>query len=194
MNPRAFFSAFVSLTLLHCAAAASTADAVAQLHVAVDSVVQAAERSSTNAGLAEKLRPLLEKYVSFNTMTRRAVGPGWRQFSKPQQSDAVGLFTTLIIRTYAAKYVPGQHPVITYKSATSPAPGQVEIPTTMVYNGSTYSVIYRMEQANGWQVTDIVAEGVSLVANYRAQFDSEFRKGGASEVLTALNHSVGAAK
>jgi phospholipid transport system substrate-binding protein len=191
---RILLSLLAPLALLPAAIAASTSQAEATLHAAIDSVVPVAERVSTTAGLADKLRPILQKYVSFPAMTRRAVGPGWRQFTPAQQTEAVRLFTTLVIRSYADKYTPGQRAVTTYKTATTPAPGRVEIPTTMLYKGSRYSVIYRLEQAEGWKITDIVAEGVSLVANYRTQFDSEFRKGGAAGVLATLQHSVGATK
>jgi phospholipid transport system substrate-binding protein len=191
---RSFLLLCIPLLLMRGTLAASTAEAESRLHTVVDSVIKIAERTSTTDGLAEKLRPLLQKYISFDAMTRRAVGPGWRQFSKDQQNEAIKLFTTLIIRTYSGKYTPGEHPAVTYKAASSPAPGRVEVPTTLAYKGSRYAVIYRLEEAEGWRITDIVAEGVSLVANYRTQFDSEFKKGGAAGVINALNRSVGSSK
>jgi phospholipid transport system substrate-binding protein len=188
---RSFLLLLAALTVFPSAASdASTAEAEKTLHSAVDAVVAIAEKSSNVAALADSLRPILQKYLSFDAMTRRAIGPGWRQFSREQQSDAIKLFTTLIIRTYSAKYTPGEHPEVTFKAATVPAPGRVEIPTTLLYKGSRYSVIYRLEQAEGWRITDIVAEGVSLVANYRSQFDAPFQKGGAAAVLTSLNQAV----
>ena len=123
-------------------------------------------------------------------MTRRAIGPGWRQFTPDQQKEAIRLFTTLIIRTYTAKFTPGEIPSVTFKGVTSPTPGRVEVSTTALYKGSSYDAIYRMEQSNGWLITDIVVEGVSIVANYRSQFESEFQQGGAAEVLKSLNLSV----
>lgn len=193
MSPRPLLF-LLPLLLLQPARAAGTVEAEARLHAAIDSVVQIAERASTTHGLAEKLQPVLKKYLGFDAMTRRAIGPGWRQFSPAQQNDAIALFTTLIIHTYAGKYTPGVHPTVAYKAATTPAPGRVEVPTTLLYNGSRYSVVYRLEQAEGWRITDIVAEGVSLVANYRTQFDSEFKKGGAAGVLAALDRSASATK
>ena len=47
-----------------------------------------------------------------------------------------------------------------------------------------------MEDRGRWLVTDILAEGVSLVANYRAQFDELFKKGGVSAVLDSLKNSL----
>ncbi len=171
-------------------AADGTAEAEKRLKTAVGEVLAAADQSRDVPGLIVKLRPILDRCLSFDVMTRRAIGVGWRQFTKPQQDEAVKLFSTLIIRTYSRKFTPGERPEITYKPATTPAPGRVEIPTRLLYQGGRYEVIYRLEQAEGWRITDVVIEGVSLVANYRSQLDAQFKNGGAPAVLAALNKSV----
>jgi len=51
-------------------------------------------------------------------------------------------------------------------------------------------VTYRMEQEEGWRVTDVVIEGVSLIANYRSQLDAQFQKGGSNAVISSLTQSV----
>jgi len=171
-------------------ASAATAEAEKRLQSAVGEVLAAGDAARDNESLVASLRPILQRHISFDTMTRRAVGPGWRQFAADQQQQAARLFTTLIIRTYAGKFTPGEHATIKFNPATEPAPGRVEVPTTLVYKGSQYGVIYRLEEAEGWKITDVVIEGVSMVANYRAQFDAEFKKGGATAVVGALNQSV----
>lgn len=169
----------------------STEVAQKRLETAVNDVLEIADHATNNTALASALRPVLTKYISFEAMTRRAVGPGWKQFSGDQQKKATQLFTTLIIRSYSSKFTPGERPVIKYKAATSPAPGRVEVPTTLLYQGSQYNVIYRMESGEGWKITDVVIEGVSMIANYRGQFDAEYKKGGAEAVVAALSQSVG---
>ncbi len=169
------------------AVSAQLAEAQTRLKSAVTEVLAVADRAGSRSALPEKLRPVLQKYVSFETMTKRAVGPGWRQFTADQQQQATQLFTTLIIRSYSGKFTPGEHPDITYNAAVSPASGRVDVPTSMVYKGSHYSVTYRMEQM---QITDVVIEGVSLIANYRSQLDAQFKKGGASAVISSLTQSV----
>lgn len=165
-----------------------------RLHESVDQVVTIAKNSSARTPLMDGVKPVLENILDFETMTRRAVGPGWRQFTPAQQHEAVKLFTTLIIRTYTAKFTPGELPEVTYKASSSPAPGRVEIPTSSMYKGNRYDVVYRLEEQGGWRITDVVIEGVSLVANYRTQFDAEFRKGGAPAVLSAMERSVAESK
>ncbi len=191
LRPLLLLATFV---LLHGAAVASTEEAESRLKVAINEVLAAADRSANGSALATNLRPILEKRLSFEAMTRRAVGPGWRQFTPDQQKKATQLFATLIIRTYSSKFTPGEHPVITFKAATTPAPGRVEIATTLLYHGSRYNVTYRLEEAEGWRITDVLSEGVSLIANYRAQFDAQFKKGGAKAVLAALIQSAAASK
>jgi len=190
MNGRAVIRLLVFILLLAETSFAASDEAETRLKTAVNDVLAIADRASTASGLANSLRPVLYKYVSFDAMTRRAVGLGWRQFSSDQQKKAVDLFTTLVIRTYSGKFTPGQHATISFKPATTPAPGRVEVPTSVLYEGSHYQVVYRMEQSEGWRITDVVIEGVSLVANYRAQFDAEFKKGGANAVIDALSNTV----
>lgn len=172
--------------------ASSTAEAEAFLQNAVGQVVGAAKNASDGDALAKKLEPLLVRTISFDAMTRRAVGPGWRQFTESQQAEAIRLFTALVIRSYSGKFTPGELPAIDYKSAKSPAPGRVEITTTTTYKGSKYDVVYRLELlgAKGWRITDIVIEGVSMVANYRSQFDARFKAGGAEAVIGSLKKST----
>jgi phospholipid transport system substrate-binding protein len=172
------------------AASAQLADAQVRLKSAITEVLTVADRAGNRSALPEKLRPVLEKYVSFETMTKRSVGPGWKQFTPEQQQQATQLFSTLIIRSYSSKFTPGEHPTITYQAAVEPAAGRVDVPTSMVYQGSHYTVIYRMEQVLGWRITDVVIEGVSLIANYRSQLDAQFKKGGANAVISSLTQSV----
>lgn len=191
MNFRSLlFLTLASLLLLPQGASASTEAAEKNLRAAVSDVLAVADKASDNKALATSLRPVLTKYLAFEAMTRRAVGPGWRQFTDDQRKQATQLFTTLIIRTYSSKFTPGEHPEIKFKAATTTAPGRVEIPTTLLYQGSRYEVVYRLEETENWRITDVVIEGVSLVANYRSQFDALFKKGGAPEVVNSLKQSV----
>jgi phospholipid transport system substrate-binding protein len=172
--------------------ASSNTEAEDFLKKSVSEVVNISKSSPNSTALADSLRPLLMKTISFDAMTRRAVGPGWKQFTAEQQKEAIRLFSTLIIRTYSGKFTPGELPEINYKAATSPTPERVEVSTMTLYKGSRYNVIYRLEKIDGWRITAVVIEGVSMVGNYRTQFDAEYKQGGADAVLGALKKSVSA--
>ena len=190
-----------ALPLLSGKHPAAESPAEQRLKASVDQVVTVARNARDRDALITGVKPILEGILSFETMTRRAVGPGWKQFSPEQQKEAVRLFTILILRTYTAKFTPGEYPSVVYKSSSTPSPERVEIPTTALYKGNRYDVVYRVEnKANGqggpgdWLITDVVIEGVSMVGSYRTQFDSEFKQGGAVAVLSALQRSVSETK
>lgn len=137
--------------------------------------------------IAAKVRPILNRAMDLETITRRAIGPGWRQFTAAEQERAVELFTALMVRTYAGRFASGNRPKIDYKPTVTVAAERWEVPTQVSRDGSSYEVIFRIEsRPDGLRIYDIVAEGVSFVANYRAQFDAVFQKGGAGAVLRAL--------
>jgi phospholipid transport system substrate-binding protein len=186
----AILFAAVCFTTNDVHAADSAEDA---LRKAVDDVLAITQNSQGGRGMAKELQPVLEKHVCFESMTRRAIGPGWRQMTPEQQKEATRLFTKLVIRSYSEKFTPGQQPAIDYLKGKSPAPDKAEIPTSVIYKGSRYTVTYRLENRGQWRVTDILAEGVSLVANYRAQFDPLVKKSGPEAVINSLKQSVGSA-
>jgi len=166
-----------------------------RLKVSVNEVVSIVKGAKTREGLITDIKPPLEKILNFGVMTRRSIGPAWKQLTPDQQQEAIKLFTVLILRTYTAKFTPGEFPLVEFKPSISTAPGRVEVPTTAMYRGSRYEATYRLEDQGGnWTITDVVIEGVSLVADYRTQFDSEFKRGGVDGLLSAMRRSVASTK
>lgn len=176
-------------------AAANTVQAAqARLEEAISQVSSLAVKARSASQLAQDVRPVLKQFLSFEKMTQRAIGPGWKQFTAAQKEEATRLFTTLVIRNYTEKYTLGENAITQYRTPQLLQPGRIEIPTRMLYRGSNYEVLYRMENLNGWMITDIVVEGVSFIANYRSQFDAQFKKGGVEAVLQSLRSSAGSSQ
>lgn len=139
----------------------------------------------------ERVRPLLLEHFDVETITRGAVGFPWRQFSAEDRERVTKLFSEVVMRTYASRFEPVERPVIKYGSAAELPRGRQEVATTITYAGQQYAVSYRLQsQGDTWRIYDVIAEGVSLVANYRAQFDSIIRKGGVSALIAALEENL----
>lgn len=165
------------------------------LKASVDEVLAIAyDQANATTPLAQRVRPLLEKNFNFEAVTRRAIGPGWRQFTPEQKTRTVSLFTEVVIRTYADKFEVGDRPGITYAKPVIPdakRPELRELPTTIDYAGKKYSVLYRVEQAgDSWRIYDVIIEGVSMVANWRAQLDPIYQRSGADGVIAALEKNL----
>jgi phospholipid transport system substrate-binding protein len=169
--------------------AAPVDDAATMLRNSVEEVLSIAYSGRGNEALAVRVRPALEKCFAFDIVTRQAMGPGWRQFSAADQKRVTDLFTQLMIRTYSARVVGTQRPKIVFGSPVATASDRCEIPTRVTTSTSNdpIAVVYRMiKLPAGWRIYDVLIEGVSFVANYRAQFDEVIQKGGALAVIRTL--------
>jgi phospholipid transport system substrate-binding protein len=183
------------LAILRVANAVPTDDPLAMLRSSTDDVLSIAYGGHGNENLATRVRPLLEKSFAFDIVTRQAMGPGWRQFSAAEQKRVTDLFTDLVIRTYSSRVVGTQRPKITYGAPTELAPDRREIPTrvTTSTSGEPISVVYRLVKLPaGWRTYDVLIEGVSFIANYRAQFDGIIQNGGAPAVIRTLESKLAA--
>jgi phospholipid transport system substrate-binding protein len=187
--------ALAILGTVRLSGAASVDDPLAMLRSSVDDVLAVAYSGHGNESLPTRVRPLLEKSFAFDLVTRQAMGPGWRQFSPSDQKRVSDLFSELVIRTYAARVVGTQRPKISYGTPSELAPDRREIPTRVTTTSSSepFAVVYRLIKfPAGWRIYDVLIEGVSFVANYRAQFDEIIQKGGAPAVIRTLETKLAA--
>jgi phospholipid transport system substrate-binding protein len=193
-------SLFIGLGLLAFSAtpaldAAPADEAKTALAAGIDEVSSAIRERPPQDDLIALLDSLIEKHFAFGTTTRLAVGPAWRDFTPEQQAKAVALFSRLVIRTYADRVTGDINPKIVYGQPLELKAGRVEVPTTTTSAGQTYAVAYRLEldresKPARWRVYDVVAEGVSLISNYRSQFDPIIKKSGATGLLETLETKI----
>ena len=175
---------------------AASDDPTTILRSSVDEVLSIAYSSRSIETLPARVRPALEKCFAFDLVTRQAMGPGWRQFSAPDQKRIAELFGELLVRTYSTRVVGTQRPKISYGAPVYLASDRCEIPTRVTFPSGNEPVIvvYRMTRLpSGWRIYDVLIEGVSFVSNYRAQFQEIIQKGGASAVIQTLEAKLAAA-
>jgi phospholipid transport system substrate-binding protein len=185
----------VVLTAARLSGAASSDDPAGMLRSSIDEILSVAYSGHGNETLPARVRPLLDKSFAFDLITRQAMGPGWRQFSVTDQKRITELFTELVIRTYSARVVGTQRPTINYGAPVELGPDRREIPSRVSFptNNEPISVGYRLiKLPGGWRIYDVLIEGVSFVANYRAQFDDIIQRGGAPAVIRSLETKLAA--
>lgn len=161
----------------------------AVLQTGITEITTALRAPSQETDLLTRLDALATTYFAFETTTRLAVGPTWRDFSAEQREQATRLFSQLVIRTYAERLrgEAAAAPSVDYGKPVELRSGRVEVPTKTRSGGPTYDIAYRLEAIpGGWRIYDVVAEGVSLVGNYRAQFEPVLARGGAPALLRAI--------
>jgi phospholipid transport system substrate-binding protein len=112
----------------------------------------------------------------FSEMARRSLGQHWDRRTPAERTEFVRLFTDLIQRSYVSKV--DQHPAVSLAITGERVEADRAIVQTVLPldHGRQLPLDYRMHRADDrWRVYDISIDGISLVANYRAQFNRIIR-------------------
>lgn len=184
-----FFLRLALLGSLCLAPLAASADSLEDaLKADTKDVIALLESHPDDLPVAE-LKSILDRRFSFYTISRRALGRGWNDFSEAQQEEFVSLFTDLLVRTYASRYnsEAAGDVEVTWQPVVDLGSKKREVSTTVRLKDQSAAVVYRLAELDGeWKIYDVLIEGVSLISNYREQFNSLLVRGGPEDVLTAL--------
>jgi len=150
-----------------------------------DKEIQAGDHRKILALVDQKVLP----HFNFTTMTRIALGRNWRQASPEQKERLVAEFRTLLVRTYSSAISSYQDQKFEFRPLRAKADDtDVTVNVRVIQSGrEPVAIDYDMEKtADGWKCYNVYVAGVSLVANYRTEFDAEVRKGGIDGLLKSL--------
>ena len=148
-----------------------------QLKGAVDRIVQILEDPSmkAEAKAAERraaIRKEAEQVFDFQETAKRALGPHWQNLSEAERNEFVSLFADLLERSYISKIEQYSGEKVTY-AGDSVASGAATVKTRFTTSkGTDVPIDYRMlSKGDRWLVYDVNIEGISLIGNYRTQFN-----------------------
>ena len=129
---------------------------------------------------------ILHQLFDFQEMARRALGANARRYSD-RLAEFTPLFVALLEQAYIGKLEENGDGKIQYLKEIVDDQ-DVEVDTkTRLKDGSEYSVNYKLKSSpTGWRAYDVVVEGVSVVNNYRSQFDRFLSKKSFDELLQVL--------
>ena len=188
------------LFALLCAASVDAAqdDAGAQARKALEARVNSIFSILQNPGFVAKTsrpeyRMRIEQEVAgifdFTEFTSRTVGPRWAAFTPEQRQKFTEAFESLLKATYLDRVDGYNGEKVDYLGEqVSPKGDRVEVRTTLGMQGNkVVSVNYRMLPKDGnWVVYDVIIENISLVMNYRTQFQELLLKGSPEALITRI--------
>jgi phospholipid transport system substrate-binding protein len=146
------------------------------------------------SGNPAKVKQLIESKLvpHFDTarMTALAMGRNWRAATPEQQSQLTEQFKTLLIRTYSNALTNYRDNTMNYKPLRSnPGDTDVIVRTEVTRPGqAAVQIDYSMEKTpEGWKAYDVIVAGVSLVTNYRDEFNDTVKGSGVDGLIKALS-------
>jgi phospholipid transport system substrate-binding protein len=109
----------------------------------------------------------------FEAVARLSVGQYWDKFSEPQKAEFTKYFTKLLGNSYLKKIREGYtNESVKFLDQQIRGDNKAVVVTRIVREGGQIPVDYSMLKIGGaWRIYDVKIEGVSLVSNYRAQFN-----------------------
>jgi phospholipid transport system substrate-binding protein len=133
------------------------------------------------------IRKEADAIFDFQETARRALGRHWQSLSAGEHREFVSLFTDLLERAYLGKIERyGGEPIV-YTGDT--IEGELATVKTkfITKQGTDIPIEYRLfRHGDRWRVYDVLVERVSLIANYRTQFDRIMRTGSYQELARRL--------
>lgn len=197
----------LSLFLSFSVASQETAPDALVKTVTLEVVELIAKDKDIKAGNRAKLVSLIDAKVlphfNFEAMTQLAMGQSWKKAAPEQKKRLVDEFKTLLVRTYASALAAYSDQKFDFRPLRAkPGDTDVTVQVRVLQPGAqAVPIDYSMEKTpGGWKVYDVVVGGVSLVANYRTEFNNVVRDSGIDGLIKSLDsknrslEAAGAAK
>jgi phospholipid transport system substrate-binding protein len=152
-----------------------------QLRGRIERVLKILDPDAKQDGKSEERRGAIRKVASetfdFREISQRSLARHWQSRTPTEKEEFTALFADLLERSYIGQieqYSGGEK--IQYVAETVDG-SQAQVRTKLITKqGTEIPVDYRLHNVSGnWLVYDVSIEGVSLVSNYRAQFDRIIR-------------------
>jgi len=183
------------LALVLSAVTASPATAGApsdQLKAQIDRVLKTLDDPELKReGRARERRAAVRKIANdifdFGETARRSLGRHWQPRTPAERDEFVQLFADLLERSYISRVELYGGEKIQYLGDTidgNQAKAQTKLLTK---GGSDIPIEYRMHRkGERWLVYDVIIEGVSLIANYRTQFNKIIQTASYQELVKKM--------
>jgi phospholipid transport system substrate-binding protein len=135
------------------------------------------------------VRKVASEVFDVQETARRALGPHWQKLSPSERAEFVQVFADLLERTYISKIDLYGGEKLQYTAEQVEGNRAVVRAKVITRQGTEVPVEARMLKSAGndrWLIYDVAIENISLIGNYRAQFDQIIRKESFAELLNRL--------
>jgi len=139
----------------------------------------------------EKLRVIYLDMFDEVELSRRSLGMNWNKLNADQRQEFVKLFEQVLEKAYADKILAYTNEKIEFTRESMVSGNMAEVQTKVITASKEIPINYRVILKDGaWKVYDVVIENVSLVQNYRTQFNDILAKNTPEQLLEILRKKV----
>ena len=148
------------------------------------------DKSLSSDEKRHRMEELAYANIDFDTMSRLVLARNWSQLKPDQQTEFVKLYKEHLALTYGRNIESYNNEKVEVVGERDEGRGDWTVKTKILRGGGNADVLvdYRLRQASDgtWRIIDVVIERVSLVANFRSQFQEIMASGGPTKLLDVL--------
>jgi phospholipid transport system substrate-binding protein len=136
-----------------------------------------------------ELKEVIETRFDATEMARSTLGYHWRSLSPDQRSQFTQLFTAFIEAAYLDKVQDYSGQQVRFGQVRSLGSGYAEVDTSILQpqGQNPIPVNYLVERTHGgWKIYDVQVDNISIIANYRNQFNRVINEQGFPKLMTDL--------
>ena len=139
----------------------------------------------------EKLRTIYSQMFDEVELARRTLARNWGKLNSSQQEEFIRLFRQVLEKAYIDKILAYTNEKIVFSREVELSSDQAEVQTKIVTSSREIPIFYRVIRKDSvWKVYDVIVENVSLVQNYRSQFNSILASKTPDQLLEILRKKV----
>jgi len=144
----------------------------------------------------KKIRKAADERFDWLEISRRCLARHWTDLNEKQRQDFVDLFVRFMESSYMGNFETHYMDLKEIEYVDEKIRGQYAVVVTKVKTtkDTEHPVEFRMKAKDGWQIFDMLIEGVSMVKNYRTQFDEIIRKSGHDGLVKRMEEKIGEAQ
>ena len=139
----------------------------------------------------DKLRAVYVNMFDEVELSRRSLGMKWNKLNTAQRKEFVKLFEQVLEKAYADRILSYTNEKIEFTKESMISGNLAEVRTKVITASKEIPIYYRVILNGGtWKVYDVTIENVSLVQNYRTQFNDILAKNTPEQLLEILRKKV----
>jgi ABC-type transport system involved in resistance to organic solvents, auxiliary component len=139
----------------------------------------------------QKLRSIYKGMFNEIEFSKRTLARNWNKLNTAQQEEFIKLFEQVLEKAYIDKIFSYTNEKIDFYKESINSETQAEVQTKVITSSKEIPIFYRLILKDGaWKVYDVVVENVSLVLNYRTQFNDILAKNTPEQLLEILRKKV----
>ena len=139
----------------------------------------------------DRIWPLVDEIFDYTALSQLALSRNWKKLNKEQHKEFTALFSKVLGNIYMGRLLKYTDEKVVFGKEKMLSEEKAEVETNIITASVEIPINYRLRLKKGeWQVYDVVIEGISMVKNYRSQFQQILSKKTPEELIEMLRKKV----